>query len=315
VHSPAPVKDSVLEPREFIARFEAASGRAGFRPEQFGEVEGVPLVAFTHRTPGPRPRIYLSAGIHGDEPAPPLALLELLERGVFDARAVWFLCPLLNPLGFLRRTRENPAGVDLNRDYKSRLSAEIRAHTRWLEKQPPLDLAICLHEDWEAHGFYVYELNPTGQPSLAHAMLGAVAPVCPIETASVIDGRPIAETGIIRPVADPALRELWPESIYLQAQHGRLGYTIETPSALPLRQRRAALVAAVTCAVETACGRRAGSADFRLPTLGAAGKPPRGLTNCFGRNSLPRQDRCGPSSTPDSLPSEPQRNQNSRSRP
>lgn len=253
MHSSPPAHDPLLNPGEFIARVEAAARTAGFRVERFGEVADLPLVALTRRTPGPRPRIYFSAGIHGDEPAPPLALLALLEQGVFDRRAVWFLCPLLNPHGFLRRTRENPAGIDLNRDYKSRLSAEIRAHARWLEHQPPFDLAICLHEDWEAKGFYVYELNPQGGPSLARAMLGAVAPVCPIETAAVIDGRPIAEPGIIRPVADPALRELWPESIYLQANHCSLGYTIETPSSLPLAQRLAALAAAVTCAIAGVC--------------------------------------------------------------
>lgn len=247
--SAAPVQDSSLNPGDFIALVEAAAGRVGFRIERFGEIDDLPLIALTKRTPGPRPRIYFSAGIHGDEPAPPLALLDLIRGGVFDQRAVWFLCPLLNPHGFLRRTRENPAGIDLNRDYKSRLSAEIRAHARWLEHQPPFDLAICLHEDWEARGFYVYELNPRGAPSLARAMLAAVAPVCPIETATVIDGRPIAEPGIIRPVADPALRELWPESIYLQANHCRLGYTIETPSGVPLAQRIAALSAAVRCAV------------------------------------------------------------------
>ena len=249
MHSAPAVKASVLDPHEFLAHVGVAADFAGFRTIRFGEVAGQPLIALTKRTSGPRPRIYLSAGIHGDEPAPPLALLALLRRGVFDARAVWFICPLLNPHGFVHRTRENPAGVDLNRDYKSRLSAEIRAHTRWLEQQPPFDLAICLHEDWEAQGFYVYELNPAGRPSLARSMIDAVAPVCPIETATVIDGRPIDEPGIIRPAADPALRELWPESIYLQANHCRLGYTIETPSALPLAQRVTALEAAITCAI------------------------------------------------------------------
>lgn len=151
----APSQDSVLDPREFAVRIEAAARAGGFRVARFGEVAGLPLLALTRRTPGPRPRIYFSAGIHGDEPAPPLALLELLQHGVFDQRAVWFLCPLLNPLGFLRRTRENPDGIDLNRDYKAPRSAEIQAHTRWLEKQPPFDLAICLHEDWETAGFAI----------------------------------------------------------------------------------------------------------------------------------------------------------------
>jgi hypothetical protein len=249
VHSTPAVKGSVLDPHEFLPRFAAAARAAGFQEETYGSVGGLPLAAYSRRTPGPRPRIYFSAGIHGDEPAPPHALLHLLERGCFDTRAVWFLCPLLNPLGFLRGTRENPAGIDLNRDYKSRASPEIQAHARWLEKQPAFDLAICVHEDWESAGFYVYELNPSGQPSLAPAMLQAVAPVCPIEAATVIDGRAIAEPGIIRPAADPALRDLWPESIYLQAHHCRLGYTIESPSCLPLAQRVAALAAALTAAV------------------------------------------------------------------
>src|SRR5829696_2516009 len=93
----------IIDPAAFTARIEAAAQKQGFRSERFGEVSGVPLLALTKRHRGPRPRIYLSAGIHGDEPAPPLALLELIERGVFDTRAGWFLCPLLNPAGFIRR--------------------------------------------------------------------------------------------------------------------------------------------------------------------------------------------------------------------
>lgn len=243
------VKDSVLHPVEFAARIEDAARAQGFRVERFGEAAGCPLFALTKRTPGPRPRIYLSAGIHGDEPAPPLALLETIVAGGFDDRAVWFICPLLNPAGFLRHTRENAEGVDLNRDYKALRSQEIRGHARWLQRQPNFHLAICLHEDWEAGGFYLYELNPTGAPSLAGPMIAAVENVCLIETAEVIDGRAIAEPGIIRPIDDPALRELWPESIYLRAHHTQLGYTIETPSALPLARRIAAHQAALDAAI------------------------------------------------------------------
>src|SRR5207253_10524900 len=115
----------------------------------------------------------------------------------------------------------------------------------WLERQPNFDLTICIHEDWEATGCYLYELNPLGRPTLAHAMIAAARQAGPIETATVIDGREIAEPGIIRPVSDPLLRELWPESIYLRAHHTRLGYTIESPSALPIEQRIAAHSAAI----------------------------------------------------------------------
>src|SRR4051812_16318284 len=129
------VKASPLDPLALATRLQAAGRAAGFRVERYGEVDGFPLLALTKRSPGIHPRIYLSAGIHGDEPAPPLALLEIIEAGVFDARATWFICPLLNPVGFGRGVRENAASVDLNRDYLHLRSAEIRAHVTWLQRQ------------------------------------------------------------------------------------------------------------------------------------------------------------------------------------
>ena len=237
----------IINPPLLVSQFEALAVARGFRSEHFGFVDACPLLALTKRTPGPRPRIYLSAGIHGDEPAAPLALLRLLERGFFDQRAVWFLCPLLNPTGFPRATRENADGLDLNRDYRVPKSAEIAAHLRWLEAQPSFDLGLCLHEDWEATGTYLYELNPQHRPSLAEPMVAAIAKNYPIDHAELIDGRP-ALGGIIRPDDDPSTRELWPEAIYLRAHHTTLNYTIETPSGHPLEER----IAAQCLAVETA---------------------------------------------------------------
>lgn len=236
-------------PRALVAELEAAARAAGFRSETFGEIAGYPLMALTKRTPGPRPRIYLSAGIHGDEPAPPLALLEMLGAGVFDRRANWFVCPLLNPIGFTLGTRENGARLDLNRDYKDLRSAEIAAHVGWLKRQPNFELALCLHEDWESTGYYLYELNPRDRASLAVPMIEAVSQVCPIDPGKVIDGREVSAPGIIRPASDPLLRETWPESIYLRAHHTTLSYTLESPSALPLPQRIAAHRVAVATAV------------------------------------------------------------------
>jgi hypothetical protein len=238
-------------PADLVKRFQAAAESHFFRTEIYGDIAGCPLIALTGRTPGSRPRYYVSSGIHGDEPAPPLALLEMLEAGKFDGRANWFICPLLNPSGFIKATRENSDGVDLNRDYKDLRSAEIRAHIDWLKRQPNFDLTLSLHEDWESTGFYLYELNPDGVPSLADQMIVAAARHCPIDTASVIDGRPTAAPGIIRPVSDPLLRENWPESIYLRAHHTGLTYTLESPSSLPLPQRIAALRAAIDAACKS----------------------------------------------------------------
>jgi murein peptide amidase A len=192
----------------------------------------------------------LSAGIHGDEPAPPQALLRLAQTGFFDARCQWLVCPLLNPTGFLAGTRESHAAMDLNRDYKSPQTPEVRAHVAWLQRQPPFDLIICLHEDWEAQGFYLYELNPLQRPSLAPTMIAAARALGPIETAAVIDGRESAEPGIIRPISDPLLRDTWPEAIYLRHHHGPLDYTIETASAQPLEQRITTQTAVIKAALE-----------------------------------------------------------------
>jgi hypothetical protein len=251
--APPPADQPILDPLAFTARIATAAAARGFRLETYGRIDHLPLRALTRRTPGPRPRIYLSAGIHGDEPAPPLALLELLERNILDDRAVWFLCPLLNPAGFVRRTRQNPAGVDLNRDYRALRSLEIQAHARWLQRQPNFEVTFHLHEDWEAQGFYLYELNPAGRRGLAEVMLQAAARFCPIESAAVIDGRNVAAPGIIRPVADPLLRDLWSESIYLRAHHTQLGYTLETPSSRPLAVRIATVAAAVEAALAEVC--------------------------------------------------------------
>ncbi len=237
-----------MDPLELAARFEAAGAKAGFDCETFGRIGACPLIALTKRAAGPRPRIYLSAGIHGDEPAPPLALLSMIESGDFDSRATWFLCPLLNPDGVAAGKRENASGLDLNRDYRHLESEEVRSHVRWLGRQPNFDMVVCVHEDWETAGFYLYELNPTQRPNLGTPIISAVSKICPIDMNSLIEGRE-AKGGIIRPVLDPLEREKWPESIYLQVNHTTLSYTIESPSALPLVTRIAALNTALRTAI------------------------------------------------------------------
>ena len=47
---------------------------------------------------------------------------------------------------------------------------EIKAHIQWLARQPKFDLCLLLHEDWESHGFYLYEQNPDARRSFADRM-------------------------------------------------------------------------------------------------------------------------------------------------
>ena len=153
-------------------------------------------------------------------------------------------------MGFILNRRANDEGKDLNRDYRHLETAEVRIHTAWLQRQPQFDLCLCLHEDWESHGFYVYELNPENRPSLAEAMIARIAEVCPIDPSEIIEDRP-ARNGIIRPNLDPATRPQWAEAFYLIVNKTRLSYTLEAPSDFPLTTRVNALITGVNAALST----------------------------------------------------------------
>jgi hypothetical protein len=238
-----------IDIRAVLRDIEIAGQQRGWNSEVFHEAEGFKWHAL-HRRPAeirdpqsPR-RIYISAGIHGDEPAGPLAALKLLQENRWPESTELYLLPCLNPIGFTLNRRENAEGIDLNRDYRHSKSAEARSHIGWLERQPNFNLYLCLHEDWESHGFYLYEQNPDGKPSLAEKMITAVQPVCPIDLNETIEGRP-ARSGIIHPKINPAERPDWPEALHLISHKSRQGYTLEAPSDFPLALRVNALVAAV----------------------------------------------------------------------
>jgi murein peptide amidase A len=215
-------------------------------------LEGDPcLLRAFHRQSSGAKRIYISTGIHGDEPAGPLAVLELMRRNAWGRGVDLWICPCLNPTGFPLNQRENARGLDLNRQYHAPEAPEIRAHVQWLQRHPTFDLALCLHEDWEAHGFYLYELNPDGLPSCAEQIIQQVSRVCPIDPSSEIEGRP-AHGGIVRPSTDPQSRLQWPEAFYLLRHKTRQSYTLEAPSDFPLETRVNALVCAVETVLEAA---------------------------------------------------------------
>ena len=238
-----------MDVRAVLRDIQAAAAAHGWRVEVFhaqGEFQWLAL----RRAPSvpSAGRIYLSAGIHGDEPAGPLALLQLLRENRWPADRELFLVPCLNPVGFTLNRRENAAGIDLNRDYRHPCSAEIQAHIAWLERQPRFDFCLCLHEDWEADGFYLYEQNPDGQPTLTETIIAAVKSACPVNRADVIEGRP-ARNGIILPLLQSLERPDWPEAFYLITHKSRLGCTLEAPSDFPLSIRVNALAAAVKAAI------------------------------------------------------------------
>ncbi len=227
--------------------FRDLAEAAGFAGRELAASADGPVVAWQRGGNGPH--IYLSAGIHGDEPAGPLALLELLREGFFCNSAQWTLCPTLNPRGLAANTRENPEGVDLNRDYWLRSAPEVVAHAAWLETVPAPDLFVSLHEDWETSGFYFYEINlREDDPARAQSILAAVGKWFPAEPGPEIDGHEVRGDGWIYHAAEPDIPEGWPEAIFLAKRGCPVSFTFETPSRAPLADRVAAHAAGVRAA-------------------------------------------------------------------
>ena len=230
-----PLMSAEFDWQGFQGAFHREAEAAGFLSTSLAELNAGPLIVW--EKPGAGPRVYLSAGIHGDEPAGPLALLNLLREGFFTPDFHWLVCPALNPTGLAAGSRGNSCGVDLNRDYLLRHTREVHAHAAWLDAVERPDLFISLHEDWETTGFYFYEIN-LGCEDLVRTrgILDSVARWFAPEPGPVIDGHDVSGPGWIYHVAEPDLPDGWPEAIYLAKKGCPISFTFETPSRAPLGQ-------------------------------------------------------------------------------
>jgi protein MpaA len=61
-------------------------------------------------------------------------------------------------------SRETPEGVDLNRDFLEAETIEVQTELKKLRQYEHLKSHSLLHEDWEANGFYLYELTEPDAP-------------------------------------------------------------------------------------------------------------------------------------------------------
>ncbi len=219
-----------------IERVQAEAHRLafanGWECDTFLTEPAMTLRGYRRAKPGATRNFYFSTGIHGDEPSGPLAVLQLLEANEWPEANLW-LVPCLNPTGFKLNSRFNADGIDLNRDYRHFRSREVQTHLEWLKTLPRLDTCIVLHEDWEANGFYIYEVNPHNLPSLAEPIIVSMRDHFPIEDADLVDNWP-HKGGIIRPHFKPEDRPEWAESLWLIVNKAQRSYTFEAPSDFPL---------------------------------------------------------------------------------
>lgn len=238
----------------YIERLKEVAGRAGFSTSWYGKIGETELPLLERTAAEDKPWIYVSSGVHGDEPAGPMAVLDLLQRMALPAGLNYWIFPLVNPTGLLLGTRENADGIDLNRDYGlNPRSIETRSQLARIGDRR-FDLVFCLHEDDEGTGFYLYE--HVGYPTshdYAGLALRAAAPFTGIETRELVDGMP-AENGRMKPpesIMDINRPDL-PEALRLHFHHGpAFTFTTETPGSQPVEKRIRAQCAVVETILAT----------------------------------------------------------------
>jgi protein MpaA len=142
--------------------WRALRGSAGLRLREIACV-GAPRTVLLGEWGDPRlPVVSISAGVHGDEPAGIWALFTLVRDGLLDPRFSYRLWPCCNPTGFDAGTRTNAEGADINRSFgRGGTTPEAKAMLA-ANRDRAFVLAIDLHEDHEADGFYLYEAGPPG---------------------------------------------------------------------------------------------------------------------------------------------------------
>jgi hypothetical protein len=201
-----------------------------------------------------KPVIALASGVHGDEPAAPWALLSLVEDLELDPRFAYRIWPCTNPSGYVRRTRENEDGVDVNRSFgRGGQTPEARAIVT-ANRNRKFVLSLDLHEDVDADGFYCYEYRTT---ALGRVVVSAVRDAqYPIQDLAQCDlGAPFEaielDDGVVRPSSEHEIAAIGGISYNLSlARHAAACVlTLESPVRLPWETRIAIHRIAVKAAI------------------------------------------------------------------
>jgi len=226
--------------RHLIARWRAVCQQAGLRLRKLATADGYLLYYVETPVLREKPGLYVSAGIHGDEPGGAEGLITWAESRAKELRELpLLLLPCLNPWGLINNVRVDAEGRDLNRCFHH---DEIPMIAGWktLMRGRRFKAALALHEDYDGEGLYLYEV-PSAAAGWGELLLKAARPVIPIENRARVDNF-AAVAGVIRPRLRKArFKKIgYPEAVLLHLEHSEWTYTVETPSEFALEARAAA---------------------------------------------------------------------------
>jgi hypothetical protein len=240
--------------RFLTQRWSAVAKAAGVRVRRFFRDEDRDLLCLQTRALRSDGGIYISAGIHGDEAASTEALVTWAERNVTRLGELPLcLFPCLNPWGLVNNMRVDRTGTDRNRCFHCDELAWVQAVKACVGDRR-FAAALMLHEDYDAQGMYLYEVQRE-QPFWGEALLQAAATVIPIEGRVRVDGRKPHGGIIRRRVNHQRFAQIgYPEAIWLHTHHSARTFTMETPSEFALEQRVEAHVSVIDECVRRVLG-------------------------------------------------------------
>jgi hypothetical protein len=228
-----------------IKNWRALVRKNGWKIKKIAESADMPIYEVFSGKEDSGNLVYISAGIHGDEPASVWALYSWFEMQSESHDELSFMIfPCLNPFGLINNIRFDSDGDDLNRSWGSTEKSLI---SQIIERTKPFSfsMAINLHEDYDANGIYLYEsLDGKMRDDLALQILTSGSKYIPVDSRKKIEGR-WSKNGIIRPSPSSLPKEGLPEAAFLQRGKAKRTLVLETPSEYDLRQRIKAQVAMI----------------------------------------------------------------------
>jgi murein peptide amidase A len=238
----------VHDSRFLSGRWQSLGRKARLTRLVYSIAEEFELVCFKSPALKSSGGIYLSAGIHGDEPASTEGLYQWAELHRTILREIpIMLFPCLNPWGLLHNRRTDSENRDLNRCYHLDGLPRIKAQKE-LMRDYKIRLAMCLHEDYDAQGVYLYEIRKKFT-TFGQELLAAAGYHVPIDARRTIEGRRADQGWIARKIDLKKFPNV-AESIYLACHHSERTITAETPSEYDLGPRIQAQIAMIQRAIE-----------------------------------------------------------------
>ena len=231
-----------------IKRWKSLARKSGVKGQVFATGDDFDLMCFRSPALKNSGGIYLSAGIHGDEPAATEGLYQWAElHGPVLRELPVIIFPCLNPWGLVHNRRTDSQNCDLNRCYHLNDIPRIQAQKELLRGHT-FRLAMCLHEDYDAQGVYLYEIRKK-LTTFGKELLSAAGYYIPIDMRRVIEGRR-AEQGWIARRLNPKKLPFLAEAVYVSFNHSERTITPETPSEYDLSKRIEAQIAMIQRAIE-----------------------------------------------------------------